>query len=89
MVITESVRFSTRGNGEVVDITDQVARKVADSELTDGAVTIFSPSATSALTTIEFESGAVADLQSLFDRLIQAALDCKAVTNRELVTGVS
>lgn len=70
MVITESMRFSTRGNGEVVDITDQVARKVADSELTDGAVTIFSPSATSALTTIEFESGAVADLQSLFDRLV-------------------
>ena len=70
MVITESMRFSTRGDGEVVDITDQVARKVADSELTDGAVTIFSPSATSALTTIEFESGAVADLQSLFDRLV-------------------
>jgi secondary thiamine-phosphate synthase enzyme len=70
MVITESLRFSTRGNGEVLDITGQVARKVGDSQLTDGIVTIFSPSATSSLTTIEYESGAVADLQTLFERLV-------------------
>jgi secondary thiamine-phosphate synthase enzyme len=70
MVITESIRFGTRGNGEVVDITDEVARKVANSEVSDGTVTIFTPSATSALTTIEYESGAVADLQALFDRLV-------------------
>jgi secondary thiamine-phosphate synthase enzyme len=70
MVITESLRFSTRGNGEVVDITGQVARKVGASQITDGTVTIFSPSATSSLTTIEYESGAVTDLQTLFDRLV-------------------
>ena len=70
MVVTESVRFGTRGNGEVVDVTDEVARKVAGSEVTEGTVTIFTPSATSALTTIEYESGAVADLQALFDRLV-------------------
>jgi len=70
MVVTESTSFRTRGNGEVVDITDQVARKVADSELTDGTITIFSPSATSSLTTIEYESGAVTDLQALFERLV-------------------
>jgi secondary thiamine-phosphate synthase enzyme len=70
MVVTEGIRFSTQGNGEVVDITDQVARKVFDSELTHGAITIFSPSATSSLTTIEYESGAVTDLQTLFERLV-------------------
>lgn len=70
MVVTESIRFRTQGNGEVVDITQQVVDKVADSELSGGTVTIFSPSATSSLTTIEYESGAVADLQALFDRLV-------------------
>ena len=70
MVVTESISFSTQGNGEVVDITQQVADEVADSELSGGTVTIFSPSATSSLTTIEYESGAVADLQALFGRLI-------------------
>ncbi|MDH4209497.1 MAG: secondary thiamine-phosphate synthase enzyme YjbQ, partial [Anaerolineae bacterium] len=53
----------------VIDITDPVARKVAELELAAGTVTIFSPSATSALTTLEYESGAVSDLQALFDRL--------------------
>jgi len=70
MVLTENIRFSTKGNGEIVDITDEVARKVAGSKINDGIVTIFSPSATSSLTTIEYESGAVADLQTLFDRLV-------------------
>jgi len=70
MVVTESIRFSTQGNGEVLDITHQVADKVADSELSGGTVTVFSPSATSSLTTIEYESGAVVDLQALFDRLV-------------------
>jgi secondary thiamine-phosphate synthase enzyme len=75
MVITESVKLSTRGNGEIVDITGQVARKVAESELDDGTVTIFSPSATSSLTTIEYESGLVHDLQNLFDRLVPQDID--------------
>jgi len=75
MVITESVKFSTRGNGEIVDITGEVARKVADSELNDGTVTIFSPSATSSLTTVEYESGLVHDLQDLFDRVAPHDID--------------
>ncbi len=75
MVITESIKFSTRGNGEIVDITGQVARKVADCELDDGTVTVFSPSATSSLTTIEYESGLVHDLQTLFDRLVPRDID--------------
>ncbi len=75
MVVTESIRFSTQGNGEVVDITQQVAHKVTDSELSDGTVTVFSPSATSSLTTIEYESGAVVDLQTLFDRLVPQDID--------------
>jgi len=75
VVITESVKLSTRGNGEIVDITGQVARKVAESELDDGTVTIFSPSATSSLTTIEYESGLVHDLQNLFDQLVPQDID--------------
>jgi secondary thiamine-phosphate synthase enzyme len=75
MVVTESIKFSTRGNGEIVDITGEVASRVADSKLRDGTVTVFSPSATSSLTTIEYESGVVHDLQSLFDRLVPEDID--------------
>ena len=69
MVETRTIQFSTEGQGAVRDITEQVARAVTDTVMTAGTVTIFSPSATSALTTIEYESGCVRDLQRLFDEI--------------------
>jgi secondary thiamine-phosphate synthase enzyme len=38
--------------------------------LTSGTATVFCPSATSALTTIEYEGGALSDLRRLFDEII-------------------
>jgi len=69
MVITRSIQLSTRGNGDMLDITQQVAHAVQDSGVTSGIVTIFAPSATSGLTTIEYESGALADLKRVFDEV--------------------
>ncbi len=75
MVISEQVQFHTRGNGQVMDITDDVRSKVAGCGLKSGIVALFSPSSTSALTTIEYESGAVHDLQALFDRIVPPNID--------------
>jgi secondary thiamine-phosphate synthase enzyme len=74
-VKTFSLSLSTRGNTDVHDITTQVANHVTQSGLKDGTVTVFCPSSTSALTTIEYESGAVSDLKRLFDEIVP--------TNRE------
>jgi secondary thiamine-phosphate synthase enzyme len=68
-VKTFSIELSTRGNADIHDITDQVQQRVTESGLSDGIVTIFCPSATSGLTTIEYESGALNDLKRLFDQL--------------------
>jgi secondary thiamine-phosphate synthase enzyme len=65
-----SIQLSTRGNADIHDITDQVARQIAQSGLKDGAVTIFCPSSTSALTTIEYENGVLDDLRRLFDEIV-------------------
>lgn len=70
MVKTGSIQLSTRGNADVHDITTEIARVVNESELKNGTVTIFCPSSTSALTTIEYESGCVSDLQRLFEEII-------------------
>ena len=70
MVKTGSIQLITRGNTDVQDITAEIARVVIASELKNGTVTIFCPSSTSALTTIEYESGCVSDLQRLFDEII-------------------
>ncbi|HET6595482.1 MAG TPA: secondary thiamine-phosphate synthase enzyme YjbQ [Anaerolineales bacterium] len=65
-----SISLSTQGNTDVLDITDEVARSILQSDLKNGTVTIFCPSATSALTTIEYESGAVSDLRRLFHEIL-------------------
>ena len=69
-VKTISISLSTHGNADIQDITDRVSQSVGQSEIKSGIVTIFCPSSTSALTTIEFEPGAVKDLQRLFDEII-------------------
>ncbi len=70
MVKTTTISLGTRGNFDVHDITDQVSGAVQRSGLKNGIVTIFCPSSTSALTTIEYESGCVLDLKRLFDEII-------------------
>jgi secondary thiamine-phosphate synthase enzyme len=67
---TSSISLSTRGDTDVHDITDQAANILSKSELKNGTVTIFCPSSTSALTTIEYESGAVSDLKRLFEEIV-------------------
>jgi secondary thiamine-phosphate synthase enzyme len=75
MVVNKQIELHTQGHGHVVDITDEVRQKVRASGLGAGIVTLFSPSSTSALTTIEFESGAVHDLQQLFERIAPADIE--------------
>jgi secondary thiamine-phosphate synthase enzyme len=72
---TFTLQFQTRGNGDITDITDTVTRQLQASELRNGTVTLFTPSATSALTTIEYESGCVSDLQRLFDEIVDPSRD--------------
>ena len=69
-VKTGSLTLSTRGEADVHDITDELARLVAESGLHAGTVTVFCPSSTSGVTTIEYEPGAVADLRRLFDEIV-------------------
>ena len=69
-VASGRIELNTQGNGDIVDITDDVTREVERFGLTDGVVTLFTPSSTSALTTIEYESGVVSDLQQFFDRTV-------------------
>jgi secondary thiamine-phosphate synthase enzyme len=75
MVISKKLTLQTRGHGDTQDITGAVARAVHESGLASGTVTLFCPSSTSGLTTIEFEPGAVADLQRVFDEIVPAGLE--------------
>jgi secondary thiamine-phosphate synthase enzyme len=69
------LHLQTPGNGEVVDITEGVARVLAASGAERGVVTVFVVGSTAAVTTMEYEPGGVSDLQALLDRLVPAAGD--------------
>ena len=69
-VISRSISLNTKGNADIQDLTDQIAEIVSNCELNNGTVTIFCPSSTSGLTTIEYESGALSDLRRLFDEIV-------------------
>lgn len=66
---TTTLECNTKGNADMLDLTDQVRAIIDDLEMHEGTVTIFTPSSTSALTTIEFESGALEDLRRALERI--------------------
>lgn len=75
MIVTETIELSTRGDADMHDITDAVAERVRESGARSGIVTIFCAGSTGAVTTIEYESGALADLKRLFDEILPATRD--------------
>lgn len=68
-VITYRLSFQTRGDGHMIDISGTVRETVGKSKLAAGIVTLFVPGSTAALTTIEYESGALQDFKRLFDEI--------------------
>jgi secondary thiamine-phosphate synthase enzyme len=69
-VRTHYLSFPTQGEGDVVNLTDEVNALLRQSGLGAGTVTVFAPGATGAVTTLEFEPGAVRDFQRLFDQIV-------------------
>jgi len=68
-VITYILKCETEGNGHCLDLTPDIQQSLRGSQLRNGIVTVFTPSSTSALTTIEYEDGALQDFKRLFTEL--------------------
>lgn len=69
MIRTVRRRVSTSGQGDVQDMTADVASALSQSGLDAGVATVAVVGSTAAVTTIEFEPGAVSDLGRLLDQL--------------------
>ena len=59
----------TQGNIHILDITEYLVEALDKSDCDNGIITAFVPGSTAALTTIEFESGAVEDLVNAIKRM--------------------
>jgi secondary thiamine-phosphate synthase enzyme len=77
MVITQEFLLSTQGYCDIQNITEAVVRAVRASGLKNGLATVFTPSATSAITTVEYESGMLADFEEFFERVAAKAWEYK------------
>jgi secondary thiamine-phosphate synthase enzyme len=69
-VKTISLTLNMRGNADIQDITSAVEKAVGESAVNSGTATLFCPSSTSGVTTIEYESGCLSDLRRLFDEIV-------------------
>lgn len=69
-VETAEFRFSTRGDGDVVDFTGEVQGMVEEIGATSGQALVFVRGSTAAISTMEFEPGGVHDLETMLERLI-------------------
>ena len=70
MISAEKIQIKTKGNTDIVDITEKVQEKVNNSNIENGIVTTFISGSTAALTTIEYESGLIKDLKEFFENII-------------------
>ena len=66
---TRTHTVTTKGQGDAHDITSLLASAVAASGISTGLAVAFVVGSTAAITTIEFEPGAIADLNAVLERL--------------------
>jgi secondary thiamine-phosphate synthase enzyme len=70
MVKTQELRIKTKGNCDIVNLTEMVIEALAGSVIKDGTVTLFNVGSTAGITTTEYEPGLVNfDIAAAFEKI--------------------
>jgi secondary thiamine-phosphate synthase enzyme len=69
-IVNGKIEIETKGDGDLRDITGEVARILGETKLKTGIVTVFVAGSTAAVTTFEYEPGMVRDITDLYARLV-------------------
>jgi len=69
MISTNTISINTKGFTDTIDITYEVTKIVEQSGIENGLVTIYCRGSTGTITTIEFESGVIKDLQRALEKI--------------------
>jgi len=69
-IINEILRLDTRGNPDLLDLTQEISRLLESSKLERGNLTVFVIGSTAAITTFEYEPGLIKDMQDLYERFV-------------------
>jgi len=77
VVVTKEICVQTRGECDIVNLTNKVQEAVWGSGLKDGIVTVFVGGSTAAITTIEYEFGLLQDLPAALERVAPKNVEYK------------
>jgi secondary thiamine-phosphate synthase enzyme len=68
-VLHHELQLETEGHGQTLDLTTAVTEWLHQIGAEEGQLTVFVPGSTAAVTTIEFEPGALRDLDEALERI--------------------
>lgn len=69
MMETHRLEFATKGENDILNITDQVQGLLVNTEAHDGSLNLFLQSTTSCLTILEWEPGVLNDFRNAMERI--------------------
>ncbi len=74
---TYTINITTKGNCDIVNITDEVSDLIVKNNFVEGNVLVFAGGATAGVTTIEYEPGLLKDYPEFFERIAPANINYK------------
>jgi secondary thiamine-phosphate synthase enzyme len=73
-VTSKTIRLSTQGNCDLIDITNEIAKEISNSNISNGIATIFISGSTAGITTIEYENGLLSDFKEMWEQNVPSNL---------------
>ncbi len=68
-IVTNYVILSSKGENDIIDITNNVEKILLESQLKNGIITLFVVGSTAAITTIEYEPGLEQDFPNMLEKI--------------------
>jgi secondary thiamine-phosphate synthase enzyme len=72
---THTLSITSKGNSDIIDITDDVRSLITSAKFVEGNALIFAGGATAGITTIEYEPGLLKDYPKFFEKIIPSGAD--------------
>ncbi|MBP7526280.1 MAG: secondary thiamine-phosphate synthase enzyme YjbQ [Syntrophorhabdaceae bacterium] len=69
-IVNEHREYSTKGSGDLIDITAELVRVLSEARLAVGNMTVFVQGSTAGITTLEYEPGLIADVGEFYEKIV-------------------
>ena len=76
-VESKKIQISSRGEDDIIDITEQISNVIKESTIGNGIVAVFVSGSTAAITTIEYEPGLGHDFPEMLSRIVPRDIQYK------------